>query len=178
MLNLYNDALICAPLHTNPCRGNPSQNCDFCRACSRGTLYKHWRMQHNRNSVLKYLKCFWKTLFLSLSHMPLYAKRPHPLAYMQYGIRIVAVTHDPRQEEELCNGAHEALMLLEQHDGEMFDRVKKYIRIICLSPTNGNASSYRTFAFYFICGLRFPASYTAKTLPISIAGFLVGKASD
>jgi hypothetical protein len=85
---------------------------------------------------------------------------------------------DPRQEEELCNGAYEALMLLEQqYDSEMFDRVKKHIQIICLSPTNGNASSYRTFRLYFICGLRFRASYSTKTLPITIAGFLVGHAT-
>jgi hypothetical protein len=134
-------------------------------------------MQHNANGMLKYLKCCWKTLLLGLSHLPLYAKRPHALAYTQYGIRIVAMTHDPRQEEELCNGAYEALMLLEQHDREMFDRVKNYLRIICLSTTNRNAGAYRTFGFYSICGLRFPASYSAKTLPITIAGFLVGKAT-
>ena len=143
----------------------------------REALYNYWAMQHNKNVMLKGLKCSWKTLLLSFSHIPLYAKKPHPLAYKQYGIRIVAMTHDPRQEEELCNGAYEALMLLKQYDREMFDRVKKYIRMICLSSTNGNASIYCTFGLYFISGLRFPASYSTKKLPITIAGFVVWQAT-
>jgi hypothetical protein len=140
-------------------------------------LYNHWALQHNKNAMLKDLRFYWKTLFLSFSHITLWAIKPHPLAFKQYGIRIVAMTHDPRQEEELCNGAYEALMLLEQHDRQMFDRVKKYIRIICLSPTNGNANTYRTFGLYFISGLRFPAGYSTKKLPITIGGFVVWQAT-
>ena len=127
--------------------------------------------------MLKYLKCVWKTFFLGLSHLPLYAKRPHSLAYKQYGIRIVAVTRDNQQEEELCNGAYKALMLLEQHDREMFDRVKNTSELYVLAQRIGNASSVRTFRPLFVIGLRFPAGYSAKTLPITIAGFLVGKAT-
>jgi len=127
--------------------------------------------------MLKYFKCLWMTLFVSAIYIPLYAKRPHSLALKRYGIRIVAVTHDPRQEDDLCNGAYKALILLDQYDREMFDRVKRYTRIICLGPTNGNAGSAPTFGLYFISVLRFPVSYPTGKLPITIAGFLVGQAT-
>ena len=127
--------------------------------------------------MLKYFKFFWKTLFVSVPYLPLYAKKPHSLAFKKYGIRIVAVTHDSRQEEDLCNGAYNALILLEQYDGEMFDRVKRYTRIICLSPTNGNAGCAPTFGLYFISALRFPAGYPKEKLPVTIAGFLVWQAT-
>ena len=127
--------------------------------------------------MLKYFKCFWKTLFASVLYILPYAKRPHFLAFKKYGVRIVAMTHDPRQEEDLCNGAYRALILLEQYDNEMFDRVKKYTRIICLSPTNRNAGCIPTFGLYFISSLRFPANYPTGKLPITIAGFLVRQAT-
>jgi hypothetical protein len=127
--------------------------------------------------MLKYFKFFCKTLYVCVPYIPLYAKAPHPLALKRFGIRIVAVTHNSRQEEDLCNGAYEALILLEQFDNEMFDRVKRFTRMICLSPTNGNAGCAPTFGLYFISALRFPASYPTGKLPITIAGFLVWHAT-
>jgi len=128
--------------------------------------------------MFKYFKCFWMTPFVSVIYIPLYAKRPHSLALKRYGIRIVAVTHDPREEEDLCNAAYKALILLEQYDNEMFDRVKRYTGIICLSPTNNrNAGSIPTFGLYFINALRFPAGSPTGELPITIAGFLAAEAT-
>jgi hypothetical protein len=130
-----------------------------------------------KTASLKYFKCFWMTFFVSFLYLPLYAKRPHSLAFKRYGVRIVAVTHDSRQEEDFCDAAYRALILLEQHNKEMFDRVKEYTRIICLSPTNRNAGTVPTFGLYFINVLRFPADYPPRKLPITIAGFLVGSAT-
>ena len=87
------------------------------------------------------------------------------------------MTGDTRQEEDLCNGAYKALMLLEQYDSEMFDRVKQYTNLILLGPTNGNACTVTTSGLYFISVLRFPVSYSTEQLPITIAGFLVWKAT-
>jgi hypothetical protein len=129
--------------------------------------------------MLKYFKCFSVTLFVSVIYIPLYLKRPHSLALKRYGIRIVAVTHNnPRQEEDFCDAAYKALILLEQHDNEMFDRVKRYTRLICLSPADRHsAGSVPTFGLYFINVLRFPTNYPTEKLPITIAGFLVGEAT-
>jgi hypothetical protein len=130
-----------------------------------------------KTASLKYFKCFWMTFFLSFVYLPLYVKRPHSLAFKRYGVRIVAVTYDSRQEEDFCNAAYQALILLEQHNKEMFDRVKEYARIICLTQTNRNAGTVPTFGLYFINILRFPADYPPRKLPITIAWFLVGKAT-
>jgi hypothetical protein len=64
----------------------------------------------------------------------------------------------------------------------MFDRVKKYIRIVCLfspHPNARNRPSNRpcrvpTYGLYFTVVLRFPVNFPLPTgtLPITIAGFM------
>jgi len=129
------------------------------------------------SNMLRYFKFFCLTIYVSFINLPLYLKKPHPLALKRYGIRIVAVTHDPLQEEDFCNAAYDALVLLDEHENNMLQRVKRYTKIICLSPTNKKAGTIPTFGLYFVTSIRFPANFTVTRLPITIAGFLVGQAT-
>ena len=108
------------------------------------------------SNMLRYFKFFCLTIYVSFINLPLYLKKPHPLALKRYGIRIVAVTHDPLQEEDFCNAAYDALVLLDEHENNMLQRVKRYTKIICLSPTNKKAGTIPTFGLYFVTSIRFP----------------------
>ncbi len=127
--------------------------------------------------MLKYFKCFWMTLLASVFVVIAFARRPHSLALKRYRVRIVAITDDHQQRENLSDGTYKALILLERYDNEMFDLVKKHIRIICLGSTNSNAGNAPTIGLYFLSVLRFPANFPTRKLPIVIAGFLVRQAT-
>lgn len=122
--------------------------------------------------MFKYVKCFLSTLLASVFLSATLVRKPHLTAHRKMGIRILAVSENRQQEKDLEDGAYEALILLEQHDQEMFRRVKRHIRIICLFSTNDEARLIPTGFLYFLCALRIPTQFPRGRLPIAVAGFL------
>lgn len=108
-----------------------------------------------------------------------YLFRPHSLALKRYGIRIVLFIDDRHQQlMKLSDGAYEALCLLEEYDKEMFDQVKKHIRIGCFfwpnPPPSNRPCCVPTGRLYFLNLLYFPTDFPfrAHIFPITVAGFL------
>lgn len=134
----------------------------------------------------KYLKCFRISLFASIFVVGayLFRTRLHALALKRYEIRIFAATNDDQQNgENLCDGAYKALLLLEQYDKEIFDRVKKHIRIISFFSPDPRPSNrpccVPTGGLYFLNLLYFPVDFPLPegTLPIAVAGLLAYQAT-
>lgn len=135
-------------------------------------------------AMRKYLNCLGNSLLASVFVVGAYIFRPHALALKRYGIRIFAATNgDQQNEKNLCEGSYNALLLLEEYDKEIFDRVKKYIRIISFfspdPPPSKRPCRIPTGGINFLSLLHFPVDYpmSERTLPIAVAGLLAYQAT-
>jgi len=104
--------------------------------------------------------------------------KPHPRALEKFGIRVVAVENYGTWNNQFI--VYVALELLNKHDREKLELVKKHIRIIFIYPTTKDGTTPFFYMGAGVCTLDsriFPAKMSRGLRITNVIGWLVYEAT-